>query len=100
VKLGTDGAVAPITPLTSLPAVITENDPPAVKRQKKAVKNNILVDGVGRSARIAAARSMAVASRRFGLHYQQQGAGGADTEADAPGSGVRYRGRGKGRQGL
>jgi hypothetical protein len=32
VKLGTDGAVAPITPLTSIPAVITENDPPAVKR--------------------------------------------------------------------
>jgi hypothetical protein len=61
VKLGTDGAVAPITPLTSLPAVITENDPPAVKRQKKAVKNNILVDGVRRSARIAAARSLAVA---------------------------------------
>jgi hypothetical protein len=61
VKLGTDGAVAPITPLTSLPAVITENDPPAVKRQKKAVKNNIPVDGVRRSARIAAARSMAVA---------------------------------------
>jgi hypothetical protein len=59
VKLGTDGAVAPITPLTSLPAVITENDPPAVKRQKKAVKNNIPVDGVRRSARIAAARSMA-----------------------------------------
>jgi hypothetical protein len=61
VKLGTDGAVAPIAPLTSLPAVITENDPPAVKRQKKAVKNNIPVDGVIRSARIAAARSMAVA---------------------------------------
>lgn len=61
VKLGTDGAMAPITPLTSLPAVITENDPPAVKRQKKAVKNNIPVDGVRRSARIAAARSMAVA---------------------------------------
>jgi hypothetical protein len=61
VKLGTDGAVAPITPLTSLPAVITENDPPAVKRQKKAVKNNIPVDGVRRSGRIAAARSMAVA---------------------------------------
>jgi predicted aspartyl protease len=62
VKLGTDGAVAPIFPLTSLPAVITENDPSAVKRQKKApVKNNIPVDGVRRSARIAAARSMAVA---------------------------------------
>jgi hypothetical protein len=61
VKLGTEGAVAPITPLTSLPAVITENDPPAVKRQKKAVKNNIPMDGVIRSARIAAARSMAVA---------------------------------------
>jgi predicted KAP-like P-loop ATPase len=61
VKLGTDGAVAPTTPLTSLPAVITENDPPAVKRQKKAVKNNIPVDGVRRLARIAAARSMAVA---------------------------------------
>jgi hypothetical protein len=61
VKLGTDGAVAPIAPLTSLPAVITENDPPAMKRQKKAVKNNIPVDGVRRSARIAAARSMAVA---------------------------------------
>jgi hypothetical protein len=59
VKLGTEGSVAPITPLTSLPAVITENDPPAVKRQKKAVKNNIPVDGVRRSARIAAARSMA-----------------------------------------
>jgi hypothetical protein len=61
VKLGTDGAVAPIGPLTPLPAVITENDPPAVKRQKKAVKDNIPVDGVRRSARIAAARSMAVA---------------------------------------
>jgi hypothetical protein len=61
VKLGTDGAVAPITPLTSLPAVITENDPPAAKTQKKAVKNNILVDGVRRSAHIAAACSMAVA---------------------------------------
>jgi hypothetical protein len=61
VQLGTDGAVAPITPLTSLSPVITENDPPAVKRQKKAVKNNIPVDGVRRSARIAAARSMAVA---------------------------------------
>jgi hypothetical protein len=35
VKMGTDGAVAPITPLTSLPAVITENDPPAVKRGKR-----------------------------------------------------------------
>jgi hypothetical protein len=45
-KLGTDGAVAPITSLTYLPAVITENDPPAVKRQKKAVKNNIPVDGI------------------------------------------------------
>jgi hypothetical protein len=53
--------VAPITPLTFLPAVITENAPPAVKRQKKAVKNNIPVDGVRRSARIATARSMAVA---------------------------------------
>jgi hypothetical protein len=61
VKLGIDGAVAPITPLTPLPAVITENDPPVVKRQKKAFKNNIPVDGVRRSARIAAARSMAVA---------------------------------------
>jgi hypothetical protein len=60
VKLGTDGAVAPIAPLTSLTAVIMENDPPAVKRQQKAVKNNIPVDGVRRSARIAAARSMAV----------------------------------------
>jgi hypothetical protein len=60
VKLGTDGAVAPITPLTSLPAVIAKNDQPAVKRQKKAVKNNTSVDGVRRSARIAAARSMAV----------------------------------------
>jgi hypothetical protein len=60
VKLGTEGAVAPITPLTSLPAVITENDPPATKRQK-AVKNNIPVDGFGRLARITAARSMAVA---------------------------------------
>jgi hypothetical protein len=62
VKLGTDEAVAPITLLTSLPAVITENDPPAVKRQKKAVKNNIPVDGVRRSALIVAARSMAVAN--------------------------------------
>jgi hypothetical protein len=61
VKLGTDGAVAPITPLTSLSAVVTENDPPAAKREKKAVRNNIPVDGVRRSARIAAARSMAVA---------------------------------------
>jgi hypothetical protein len=61
VKLGTDGAVAPIIHLTSLPAVITENDPPAVKRQKKAVRNNIPVTKVRRSARIAAARSMAVA---------------------------------------
>jgi hypothetical protein len=61
VKLGTDGAVAPIAPLTFLPAVITDNDPPAVKRQKKAVKDNIAVDEVKRSARIAAARSMAVA---------------------------------------
>jgi hypothetical protein len=61
VKLGLDGAVAPITPLISLSAVVTENDPPAVKRQKKAVKNNIPVDGVRRSARVAAARSMAIA---------------------------------------
>jgi hypothetical protein len=60
VKLGTNGAVAPLTPLTSLPAFITENDPPAVKRQKKAVKNNISAE-FRRSARIAAARSMAVA---------------------------------------
>jgi hypothetical protein len=63
VKLGTEGAVAPITPLTPFSAVITENDPPAVKRQKKAVKVNIPVDGVRRSARIAAARSMAVADQ-------------------------------------
>ena len=63
-KLGTDGAVAPIAPLTLLPAVITENDPPAGKKQKKATSqtNNIPVDGVRRSARIAAARSMAVAA--------------------------------------
>jgi hypothetical protein len=32
-----------------------------MKRQKKAIKNNIPVDGVRCSARIAAARSMAVA---------------------------------------
>jgi hypothetical protein len=56
--------VAPIAPLTLLPAVMRENVAPAGRKKKKASKikstRNISVEEVRRSARIAAARSMTV----------------------------------------
>jgi hypothetical protein len=64
-KLSTTEIVTSTAPLTLLPAVITENDLSAGKRQKKANKankNQNPTTGVRRSARIAAARSMTVAA--------------------------------------
>jgi hypothetical protein len=64
-ELSTTEIVTSTAPLTLLPAVITENDPPAGNRQKKANKankNQNPMNGVRRSARIAVARSMTVAA--------------------------------------
>jgi hypothetical protein len=64
-KLCTTKTVTSTAPLTLLPAVITGDDLPARKRQKKANKankNQNPTNGVRRSARIAAARSMTVAA--------------------------------------
>jgi hypothetical protein len=64
-KLSTTEIVTSTAPLTLLPAVITENDLPAGKRQKKANKankNRNPTTGVRSLARIAAARSMTVAA--------------------------------------
>jgi hypothetical protein len=65
-ELGTEQSVAPIAPLTIIPADMEGYVAPVGKKQKKASKikptRTTPVEGVRRSARIAAARSMIVAA--------------------------------------